>query len=176
LKVGIYDRLLKIHSRLSNNYVTPRFISKWISDHFDNCATLIQEECGIVNREFYRQKTVPGENINKPQTVSNSYKPYIPPVEIDGADQLCFSDDLAQQLGLLEFKKRSRHIIWNCCNCSHCMDLDEEDGYCDCHAKCVCWCNNKHFTGQTFVQDNINYKLKTEEPKQKCVGHNECKK
>lgn len=177
LKVETYDRLLKVHSRLSDRYEVSRSVSKWLSEHFDNCATLIQEECGIVNRSFYAQKTVPGENINKPQTVTTLYKPYTPPVELDGADQLCFNDYLAQKLGLMEYKKRSRHIVWNCCSCSHCMDLgDDEEGYCDCHVKCVCWCNNKHFAHQTFIQDNINYKLKTETPKQKCPGHTECKK
>lgn len=175
----IYTRLEKAYKSLRKDYQVDKTINKWMAMHFSNCATLIHEECHIVNREFYTQKTVPGEDINKPQKTFIEYRPYVPPTLLDGADELCFSDELAKELGILEFKKRSMHVEWNCCNCYHCAGYDDneyERDPCTCHQQCLCWCNNRHRSWNTFEKDGIEYKLRTETPDRKCPGHSECKK
>ena len=173
--IEIYNRLVKAHKRLRDTYKMES-VNKWMAMHFKNCATLIQEECGIVNTEFYTQTTVPGEDINKPQLSVWGYKDYVPPVYVDGPEGKFFSDDLAIKMNVLEYKNRNRHIEWVCCSCNHCDDDDDEyNAVCDCHKKCICWCGN-NCRNRTFTELNIRYIVRTDNPKVKCPGHRECGK
>jgi hypothetical protein len=167
---------LKTVYRFQKNQVNVEekpIFEEWILKEIDYIVQ--HEELRIANQSFYSQRSVPDEDINRQQVVQPKY---VTPILYIGPSELDFTDDLAIALGVLEFKKRNEHIYWDCCECYHC-DEDEEDYWnrdrCLCHqASCVCWCDQRHLEYHIIYKNDIKYQLITKLPEGKCPGHSVC--